>query len=329
MTWFKVDDSFHSHPKALKAGGMALGLWVRCGSYCAQHLTDGFIPREIVLLYGTKTLAAKLVDAKLWHAVDGGWLMHDYGDYNPTAEKVTAERRSATERQRQAREAAKSRRESRRDSGVTPGGVGVPHGAGEHKTDAALPLRDLGLLASHKTSISGDTPVSRRDNSVSHGPPDPTRPVTNTNPCGAAENLSPDRSRDHEPQPPSIPDPPPGPAVTGPSAADAYRLVDAAIGREHPHTVRTALAIETGALLVVDTDRELIFAALRLWLDKPHLGPRSLPSLVSEAIRMRDRPASKTRASASDTALAEVDAAFAAYENQTITPVLRALPGGA
>lgn len=160
---------------------------------------------------------------------------------------------------------------------------------------------------------------------------------------GAAENVSPDRARKDpacdcvpaiapardEPPMTSIPQPSPGRAVTGPSAADAYRLVDAAIGREHPHTVRTALAIEVGVLLVTDTDHELVFAALRLWLEKPHLGPRSLPSLVSEAIRMRNRPALKTRASASDTALAEVDAAFAAYENQTITPVLRALPGGA
>ncbi|MGH3495064.1 MAG: hypothetical protein ACRDQ1_17770, partial [Sciscionella sp.] len=166
MTWFKVDDSFHSHAKTLKAGNAALGLWVRCGSHCAQHLTDGFVPREIALLYGTTALAARLVEAGLWRPVDGGWAMHDYHDYNPSAEKVQAERHAATQRQRSAREAAKSRR------------------------------------------------VSRRDNRVSHGPPDPTRPdPTPKPPPGAAGDESPDRARDNlPPQFPSIPDPPQGPA---------------------------------------------------------------------------------------------------------------------
>jgi hypothetical protein len=164
MTWFKVDDSFHSHPKALKAGNAALGLWVRCGSYCAQHLTDGFIPREIALLYGTTSLASKLVAAGLWTVVQDGWKMHDWHGYNPTSDRVLADRQAATERQRRAREAALSRR----DNSVTA-------------------QANNGVV----TAMSQE--LSRRDNSVSHGPPDPTR--TQPEPKEAKTKPSPGRAR--------------------------------------------------------------------------------------------------------------------------------------
>ena len=61
MPWFKIDDSSHSHPKFVRAGNAALGLWVRCGAYSAQHLTEGHVPAEIVRVYGSPAQAAKLV----------------------------------------------------------------------------------------------------------------------------------------------------------------------------------------------------------------------------------------------------------------------------
>jgi hypothetical protein len=104
MTWFKVDDGFHCHPKVLEAGNECVGLYVRCGSYCAQHLTDGFVPAGVAALYGSAKLAAALVRARLWVPVDGGWQMHDYLNYNPSRDQVEADREAAAERQRKARE---------------------------------------------------------------------------------------------------------------------------------------------------------------------------------------------------------------------------------
>ena len=117
MPWFRLDDSFHSHPKVMAAGNEAVGLYVRCGTYAAQHSTDGFIPEQVALLYGTRKLADTLVQAKLWRRARGGWRMPDYLDYNPSKESVDKERKAAAERQRRSREA----RLSRRDSGVTNG----------------------------------------------------------------------------------------------------------------------------------------------------------------------------------------------------------------
>ncbi|MCW2632075.1 MAG: hypothetical protein JWR88_1037 [Pseudonocardia sp.] len=116
MPWFRVDDSFHSHPKTMAAGTHAVGLWMRCGSYCAQHLTDGFVPVDVVKAYGTNALARRLVDVGFWDVVQGGYQFHDWSDYQPSREQVQAERRHAAERQRRARDAAKGRRDSTRDS---------------------------------------------------------------------------------------------------------------------------------------------------------------------------------------------------------------------
>ena len=119
MPWFRLDDSFHSHPKVIAAGNEAVGLYVRCGTYVAQHLTDGFVGKPVVLLYGSDSLAARLVDAGLWHRARGGWNIHDYLDYNPSREAVEKERKAAAERQRRRRDTVPSRRDSQRDTAVS------------------------------------------------------------------------------------------------------------------------------------------------------------------------------------------------------------------
>lgn len=103
MPWFRLDDSFHSHPKVIAAGNEAIGLYVRCGTHAAEHLTDGFVGRETVALYGSDDLAATLVGTKLWHRARGGWTIHDYLDYNPSREDVEKERAKAAARQRRHR----------------------------------------------------------------------------------------------------------------------------------------------------------------------------------------------------------------------------------
>lgn len=119
MPWFRLDDSFYSHPKVIAAGNEAVGLFVRCGTYAAQHLTDGFVRQDVALLYGSAELAGTLVRTKLWHRARGGWQIHDYLDYNPSREAVENERKAAAERQKRRREAMPSRRESRRDTAVS------------------------------------------------------------------------------------------------------------------------------------------------------------------------------------------------------------------
>ncbi|MEU3447211.1 hypothetical protein AB0H29_08270 [Streptomyces thermolilacinus] len=117
MPWFPVDDSAHSHPKFMKAKNAAIGLWVRCGSYVAQYLTDGIVPGPVAELYGTAPQIKKLVEVGLWHAhghtcprcpqpTEGDFYMHDYaapGSGNLTRAEVEERRAKAAEKKRRQR----------------------------------------------------------------------------------------------------------------------------------------------------------------------------------------------------------------------------------
>jgi hypothetical protein len=99
MPWFRLEDSFYNHPKISRAGNAATGLWVRCGTYSAQRLTEGHVPADVARTYGRPREIEALLAAQLWVANDDGFLMPDYLEYNPSKEQVLAARRSARERQ--------------------------------------------------------------------------------------------------------------------------------------------------------------------------------------------------------------------------------------
>lgn len=84
---------------------------------------------------------------------------------------------------------------------------------------------------------------------------------------------------------PSEAETPRGPAIN----VDGWKLVREAIPAAHPQASKTELAMQAGAMLTGGTPPDDIRSALALWLSKPNLGPRTLPSLVSEVIRNRDR----------------------------------------
>lgn len=107
MTWFKVDDSFHSHPKVLASSPAALGLWVVAGSWSGANLSDGFIPDHVLprLLPDAGTLAKELSAAGLWRRVRGGYRFHDWGHFNPKREVIEEERKAARERMQKLRTA--------------------------------------------------------------------------------------------------------------------------------------------------------------------------------------------------------------------------------
>lgn len=109
MTWFKVDDSFHSHPKVLAASPAALGLWVVAGSWSGANLSDGFVPDHVLprLLPDAASLARDLVTVGLWRRQRGGYRFHDWAAFNPQRDTVEQERKAARERMRKLRSGRK------------------------------------------------------------------------------------------------------------------------------------------------------------------------------------------------------------------------------
>lgn len=107
--WFKVDDKLHSHPKWVGLNKGAKALWTTAGSWSADQLTDGFVPKSVLSrLGGTTAEAQRLVNAELWRVVENGWQFHDWQDRNPSRESVQDKRSRDAERLRQWREKKRS-----------------------------------------------------------------------------------------------------------------------------------------------------------------------------------------------------------------------------
>lgn len=99
MTWFKVDDTFHDHPKIFDAPDCAVALWTRAGTWSARNLTDGFVPAGMParLCDDHDTAVRQLLTRGLWKRARGGYQFHDWAEYQPSAEAVKALREKRSE----------------------------------------------------------------------------------------------------------------------------------------------------------------------------------------------------------------------------------------
>jgi hypothetical protein len=118
MTWVKLDDQFADHPKVLEAGPLASWLYVCSLTYSARILTDGFIPkaqvRRLADVENAQELADKLVEVGLWDCVENGYQIHDYLDYNPSADTVKTKQESDRIRKNSTRNPHGIQQESKR-----------------------------------------------------------------------------------------------------------------------------------------------------------------------------------------------------------------------
>lgn len=107
VMWLKIDDGFPDHPKVVKAGPLAGWLYL-CGlCYCKRQTTDGFIPAEVVPRLSTVPRvdreAERLVEVGLWEPAEGGYVVHDYLDWNPSRSETNAWRQNEANRKRRVR----------------------------------------------------------------------------------------------------------------------------------------------------------------------------------------------------------------------------------
>ncbi len=99
LMWFKVDDGFYDHPKIFDAPDCALALWTRAGSWSARNLTDGFVPSNLParLCDDPDTAIRELVARGMWQRTRGGYLFHDWLDYQYSAEEWSLLRKKRAE----------------------------------------------------------------------------------------------------------------------------------------------------------------------------------------------------------------------------------------
>lgn len=111
MAWAKIDDQFPEHEKVSGLSDRAFRLHVAALCYCARNLTDGALTAKAVKVVAAvidmtrpARYVTELVNAGLWVCDGDDHRIHDYAEFNPTADEVREQRRQATERQRRWRE---------------------------------------------------------------------------------------------------------------------------------------------------------------------------------------------------------------------------------
>lgn len=100
MSWVKLDDHFHSHPKVCAASLAAVGLYVRSLSYCGAYETNGAVPYNWALTTagGKPTLLEELIQVGLWKKTKTGFKIPDFLDYNPSRREMDKKREGTRNR---------------------------------------------------------------------------------------------------------------------------------------------------------------------------------------------------------------------------------------
>lgn len=159
--WFRIDDKFAEHAKVRRLAKdrvAAVGLWTLCGVWCADNLSDGFVPAEVVRRHDPRLrLAKRLVEVTLWREVtregEFGYEFHEWSEHQPTRDEVITKRAKTAKKVRdwRAKKAAQNAAEAERE-------------------------------------INGDQVCNPVTNQVGNPPrnpaPDPTRPDLSTSPDG-------------------------------------------------------------------------------------------------------------------------------------------------
>jgi hypothetical protein len=93
------------HPKVMAIGNEGTGAFARMISYCSCYLTNGRVPADAVrLICPNRKLLERMNDLDVVELLDSGSvLIRDYLDYNPSRDKIEADREAAKERMRHRR----------------------------------------------------------------------------------------------------------------------------------------------------------------------------------------------------------------------------------
>ncbi|MEU1432159.1 hypothetical protein ABZ412_34335 [Nocardia sp. NPDC005746] len=265
MTWFKVDDGFWSHPKTVGLSDSAVALWVRAGAYACQHLTDGVIGTPVLRMVGDKAAAEELVAVGLWTETAGGYVFHDWAEYQETSATVKDRRAAARERQQRSR----ATREAKK---------------------TAVPPDSNGSVTSDVT----------RDNTRESSTPDPTRPdqvVTDVTtspltpqPGGTLVALRPTKGRAIAER---------WNETAHSAAAHAIaRKYEEHSGAAVPGKVLTEIAQRIDDCLESGIDSDQIVRGLVAWSESPITATSQIPSFVHKANsggkqRGRGKPSAK------------------------------------
>jgi hypothetical protein len=172
VPWARLDDDFFDHPKVEPLSDKAFRSYVGGLCLCNRYLSDGRLTAFQVAKIAKPAQRDELLRAGLWEQDEGGGvLVHDFLDYNRTAEAIKAERKRNAERQARLRE----QRRSGGSNGVTDDATNAVSPDAPFRPD---PFVKNGGGSEVSASSSDDDPTSTPDADALNGaaPADPAPP---------------------------------------------------------------------------------------------------------------------------------------------------------
>ena len=147
MAWAKLDDGLWCNEKLWSVSVHARWLYVAAISWSVDNLTDGYVPVHAAVYVSRSrrapSWARELLAARLWSAVDGGYLIHDFHEYNDSAEQVKQRRKKWAGMKASARAARdKSAVESAVESADPVTVPSVSHSVSQSSTPVTRPRED-------------------------------------------------------------------------------------------------------------------------------------------------------------------------------------------
>lgn len=103
--WARLDDALIDHEKVFAAGerlgkdgpAVALGFYAVALMWTNKHLSDGFLKDAVIKsfrhVHNPPAVADALAKAGLFDRQDGGYRIHDFHDFNPSAAAIKRKRR--------------------------------------------------------------------------------------------------------------------------------------------------------------------------------------------------------------------------------------------
>jgi hypothetical protein len=100
MPWGRLDDSMYDHPKVDELESLAnpcIGIWARAISYCNRWLTDGQISEAVLIrkFRANRKQVDALCRVRLLEKAEGGYVVHDFLEFNDSREQVLVKREQA------------------------------------------------------------------------------------------------------------------------------------------------------------------------------------------------------------------------------------------
>ena len=147
--WVKLDDSFFENRKVMVLSVRAKLLFLAGLTHTAKNLTDGYLLDGDVRVIrafaeATPKHVHELVEATLWERDGRGYSIHDWLDYNPSAEAVLAKRAAKAEAGRAGGQASAAARAQAKGQAKSNSRIPLPVGEGE-ETQARQETDDLPL----------------------------------------------------------------------------------------------------------------------------------------------------------------------------------------